>query len=387
MVQQDGGASIQTALYYTCRTDPAGGGIVIIAYRVFSAIVVSSCAPNSGGTGGGTYVTVYGSGFEQVTNVTFGGVSATGITVHNDSTITCYAPGHSAGAINVSVYGTNGRQGDGYGIYTYFDPPSVTGNDPASGSTNGGTYVTVYGAGFLNGVQSVVFGDVYATGITVINTNVLTCYTPARAAIGVDIAVNTTYGSARGGGYTFVNPPAVSTCTPNRGTRYGGTPVTITGAYLTGVSNVTFGGVAATSVVVVNDNTITCVTPAVAAAGVVNIVASNGYGAGTGVSLFTYVSLPTVTSCTPNQGPEDLPTPVTIGGTNFTGATGVTFGGTAATGVVVVNDTTITCNAPPHLPGTVDVVVINPDGTGTGVSLFSYLQVLQSAMKLAIIMS
>jgi hypothetical protein len=307
--------------------------------------------------------------------------------VHADNTITCYAPAHSAGAVNVSVFASHGRQGDGYSLYTYFDPPSVTGNDPTSGPTSGGQYVTVYGAGFTNGVQSVVFGDTAATGITVHNTNVLTCYTPARAAIGVDIAVNTTYGSARGGGYVFVNPPAVATCTPNRGPKAGGTPVTITGSFLSGVSTVTFGGVAATSVAVVNDSTITCVTPAVAAAGAVNIVASNGYGAGTGAGLFLYVSLPEVHSCVPNQGPEDLPTAVTITGLNFTGATSVTFGGTAATGLVVVSDTTITCNAPPHLPGTVDIVVTNPDGSGTGASLFSYLQVLQSALKTAIIMS
>jgi len=44
----------------------------------------------------------------------------------------------------------------------------------------------------------------------------------------------------------------------------------------------------------------------------------------------------------------------------------VTFGGTAATGVTVVNATTITAVTPAHAAGVVDVVVTTPGGTGTG---------------------
>ena len=61
---------------------------------------------------------------------------------------------------------------------------------------------------------------------------------------------------------------------------------------------------------------------------------------------------------------------MTITGTNLTGATAVSFGGTAATSVVVVNATTITCNSPAHAAGMVDVTVTTPGGTsatsGTG---------------------
>ena len=53
---------------------------------------------------------------------------------------------------------------------------------------------------------------------------------------------------------------------------------------------------------------------------------------------------------------------VTITGTGFTGTTGVTFGGTPATGVTVVDDTTITATTPAHAPGAVDVVVTTPAG-------------------------
>jgi hypothetical protein len=52
-----------------------------------------------------------------------------------------------------------------------------------------------------------------------------------------------------------------------------------------------------------------------------------------------------------------------ITGSGFTGATGVTFGGTAATSVTVVNDTTITCVTPAKAAGAHAIVVTTPLGS------------------------
>lgn len=63
-------------------------------------------------------------------------------------------------------------------------------------------------------------------------------------------------------------------------------------------------------------------------------------------------------------------TPVTITGFGFNFATGgVTFGGVAATDVVIVSNTSITATVPAHAAGAVDVVV---EGVGTGTSLYTY---------------
>ena len=62
----------------------------------------------------------------------------------------------------------------------------------------------------------------------------------------------------------------------------------------------------------------------------------------------------------------------TLTGTNFTGATGVTFGGTAAISVVVVNATTITCGVPAHATGAVSVVVTTPGGSNGANTAFRY---------------
>jgi LPXTG-motif cell wall-anchored protein len=50
----------------------------------------------------------------------------------------------------------------------------------------------------------------------------------------------------------------------------------------------------------------------------------------------------------------------------------VTFGGTVATDLTVVDDTTITATTPAHTAGPVDAVVTTPDASGTGTDAFTY---------------
>lgn len=74
-------------------------------------------------------------------------------------------------------------------------------------------------------------------------------------------------------------------------------------------------------------------------------------------------SAPAVASVSPSTGLAAGGTAVTISGTGLTGATGVTFGGTPATAVVVVNPNTITATSPAKAAGTYDVRVTTPNGT------------------------
>ena len=75
---------------------------------------------------------------------------------------------------------------------------------------------------------------------------------------------------------------------------------------------------------------------------------------------FTSAPAPTVSSVSPTSGPAVGGTGVTITGANFVSGATVTFGGTAATSVVVTNSTTITATTPAHAAGAVTVVVTNP---------------------------
>src|ERR1039458_10202848 len=168
--------------------------------------------------------------------------------------------------------------------------------------------------------------------------------------------------------------PTVTSVSPNSGTTAGGTAVTITGANFAVGATVTFGSASATNVVVVSGTQITATTPAGSAGAVMVTVSNPGGQSGALAGAFTYIAPPTVTSVSPNTGPVAGGTAVTLTGTNFAAGATVTFGGTAATNVVVVNGTTITATTPAHAAGSVAVTVTNSNGlSGNLATGFTYV--------------
>ncbi len=69
--------------------------------------------------------------------------------------------------------------------------PTVTGVLPASGTTAGGTAVTVSGTGFLAGA-TVTLGGTAASNVTVVNSTTITATTAAHAAGAVNVVVTNT---------------------------------------------------------------------------------------------------------------------------------------------------------------------------------------------------
>lgn len=343
------------------------------------APTISSISPNSGSTAGGTGVTISGTGFLGGATVTIGGTSATNVVVVSSTSITASTPAHSAGAVNVVVTNTDSQAATLTNGYTYLNPaPTVTSISPSSGSTAGGTSVSISGTGFLTGA-SVSIGGSAATNVTVVGSTSITAKTPVHTAGVADVVVTNTdaQSGTLSGGFTFTVPnpaPSVSSISPSSGLTTGGTAITITGTGFLNGATVTLGGTAATNVTVVNSTTITASTPA-HAAGAVNVIVTNSDAqSGTLTSGFTYTNpAPTVTAVSPNAGTASGGTSVTITGTGFLSGATVTFGGTAATNVVVANSTSITARTPAHVAGVVNVVVTNTDTqSGTLTNGYTY---------------
>ena len=105
--------------------------------------------------------------------------------------------------------------------------------------------------------------------------------------------------------------------------------------------------------------------------------AENTLGAGMSSSAVSVTpsALPAVSGISPTSGSAGGGATVTITGSGFTGATGVFFGGTAASSFTVVSDTQITATSPARSAGVADVTVTTPGGTSTtGVAdRFTYL--------------
>ena len=106
---------------------------------------------------------------------------------------------------------------------------------------------------------------------------------------------------------------------------------------------------------------------------------SNGYctftasnTAAATISVGSTATPPTFTSITPNNGTTSGNVGVTLTGTNLTGATAVTFGGTPATSVNVVSATQVTAVTPVHTAGAVDVTITTPLGFVTLTNGYTY---------------
>lgn len=159
--------------------------------------------------------------------------------------------------------------------------PTVTSISPLSGTTAGGTAVTITGTGFLTGASVTIAGSA-ATNVSVTSSSSITATTPAHAAGVVAVTVTNTDGksSTLNNAFTYTaanQPPTISVISPTSGSPAGGTAVTITGSNFSTGATVTFDGVPATDPNVVYSSVITAVTPA-HAAGRVNVVVRNSNG-------------------------------------------------------------------------------------------------------------
>jgi IPT/TIG domain len=243
-------------------------------------------------------------------------------------------------------------------------PPTVTSITPSSGTTAGGTSVTIMGSGFLTGAR-VKIGNA-ATSVNVVSETEIKATTAMTPAGGDEVVVSDFGGTSTGGpSYTYITPPpTVTSITPSSGATAGGTSVTIIGTNFTGTTAVRFGSTNATSFAVNSESSITAISPAETAGTVnVTVITPAGTSATSFADQFSYVAPPTVTKLKPNTGPVTGGITVTVTGTNFTGATAVKFGSTDASTFTVKSATSITAVAPAETAGTVDVRVTTSGGT------------------------
>jgi hypothetical protein len=89
--------------------------------------------------------------------------------------------------------------------FTYIPNPLVTSISPTSGSTAGGTAVTITGTNLLN-TSAVIFGGTPAASFTVNSSTSITATTAAHAAGSASITVTTPGGSSAGTQYTYIAP-------------------------------------------------------------------------------------------------------------------------------------------------------------------------------------
>jgi hypothetical protein len=180
--------------------------------------VAVSINPTSGPAGGFTPVTITGTGFTGVTQVSFDGVPAESFTVDSNTQISAVTPpGTLLAAADVTVSDPEGSSTltDAY-IYMFNPNPAISTVTPNAGGIAGGTEVTITGASVV-GVTSVTFGGVPGTNLEIDSATQLTVVTPAHAAGAVDVTANGAGSSTIVNGYTYVDTGTFVNLGPGKG--------------------------------------------------------------------------------------------------------------------------------------------------------------------------
>jgi hypothetical protein len=152
---------------------------------------VTKLKPATGPVGGGTTVTISGTSFSGVTSVKFGATNATSFTlqtIKGVTSISAVAPAEPPGKVDVTVTTPGGTSAistkDRFSFL-----PTVTGLSPTSGTSAGGTAVTVTGAGFALGKVATVlkFGTKKGTAVNCTSSTTCTVVSPAHEVGNVDV--------------------------------------------------------------------------------------------------------------------------------------------------------------------------------------------------------
>jgi hypothetical protein len=373
----------------TCMTGAHASGLVALTVmnpdtQYFSAPnafdfvpppAPSGVTPTSGSALGGTTLTVTGTNFISGATVSIDGVSCP-TTFVNSSTLTCVAPSHAAGAVDLKVTNPDSQSTTLSSAYLYLGPPTFTSISPAAGALTGGQNVTITGTGFQAGITTTIGGS---TCTPISNTSTqINCTTTSRAAGAVNVVItNTDTQSATGtNAYTYQAAPGFSSIAPTAGALAGGTAVTINGSGFLSRATVVIGGSLCGSLTVVNSGQITCTTSA-HAAGAVDVMIANtdSQSNAAGNAAYTYQAAPGFSSIAPTSGFAVGGTAVTINGTGFVAGATVKIGGTTCSAPSVVTATQITCTTGAHAGGATDVIVTNSDtqSNAAGNAAYTYV--------------
>ncbi len=331
---------------------PGGTGVLGGFVHSASAPSILGFAPTSVGNGGTVVIT--GNNFLGATQVQFGGINAASYVVDNNTQITAVVGAGASGSVTVTTPGGTASQAG----FTFIPPPTITSFAPMSGGL--GNVITITGTGFTPTTQVQIGG--VSVPFTVVSATQIT------ATVGIGVGANITVigpgGTATQGGFTYVYfPPTISGFTPL--SQGGGNIVTINGTNFVGVTGVSFGGMPAMGFTIISPTQVNATVGALGASGNVQLTTPGGIAT---LGGFTYIPAPVISSFTPTS--RGMGQTVTIFGNNFTGATGVSFGGVPSASFVVGSSTMITATVGAGATGNVEVTSAFGTGTSPG---FTYL--------------
>lgn len=236
------------------------------SFTVKPSPTITALSVESGGIR--THVTITGANLTDTKTVTFNDQRARNFAVISDTELDVSVPlGASTGKISVTTLGGTATSPSAFTVVAI---PTVSLVTPPEGGV--GTSVRIVGTDFT-GATAVVFGSTPATDFTVESATAIVVVVPDGAQTG-RISITTAAGTLTRPTFKIVLPPRLDKLALPFGRV--GALVTLTGAYLTSPTSVTFNGVPATEFSSPTSHMIKVTVPAGATTGPIEVTTSGG---------------------------------------------------------------------------------------------------------------
>jgi PKD repeat protein len=360
-------ASDSPGMVSIIMTNPTGDSVT--QTNAFEYILpspqIDSIFPTEVNLSGGTSITITGQNFEENLTLTVDNqtIAPTNISINQ---ILFVAPALSnAGSVSIVITNPDGKSTSDNLTYVY-DPPSITQITPAEVTTDGLT-VTITGNYFRQNATATVDGS--PASLKYISQTTIQCYIPPYTNANyldtdVPIIVQNTDGKQDESTLKYVFIPKIDSITPQIVSIAGGEKLTITGNNFQTNATVWIDNNQADNVSIVSFTQITCDIPENEDAGVVDVLVKNPND----TTATTQITYETPTPTISEIYPENLYTSggiVTITGTYFQDGLTVSIDGITVTNSHRISSQSLTCTAPPHDVGQVELLLTNPDGKST----------------------
>jgi len=341
-------------------TNSAGTGQSASDYIVTLVPSLTSFTPDNGVIG--TFVTITGTNFINITRVSFNDAPSENFTVDSETQLRAAVPaGATTGKIVVtSSVGADTSAND----FIVAKIPQIISVMPNSGPV--GAEVTITGMQLL-GVNRVTFKGKPATNFVVDSDTQIRAIVPVDAITGRIVVRNLAGTGTSPDNFVVTAAPTITGFAPSDGPV--GTEITITGTNFTAIERVTFNDVYTVNFAIDSENLLRVVLPNLATTG--KIAVTNSAGTALSTNDFIVTKTPVIASFTPLNGP--VGTNVTLSGINLTGTSKVTFNGIPAVDFTVNSDTQLDITVP---VGAISGKIVVSNSAGSDTSGRGYLVTL-----------
>lgn len=326
------------------------------AFTFYNPVAIQSVEPAAIPVDGGVPVVIHGSGFKGLRAVWFGNVRVNLTKEVSDSMVSCVAPPHKAGPVDVKVAAAAG-EGLSMKAVTYYERPVISFLDPPAGPVAGGNSVIITGKG-LGTATSVVLGREDAKILSK-DAGFVTIRAPAGAAGTADVQVLTVHGTAMlASGYIYMDgpgsKPAILNVMPGLGPVEGGNTVMLALNFTPGDPKVKFG---TTGTKILDKGQYFVKVTAPPGKGVVDVAINDPEGQALAQGAYTYEKGVRIGRVMPGSGRARGGEDVGIAGSGFDDTCTIMFGDTPAKNVVVQDSSLIKAVTPAHQAGVVNVTI------------------------------